>query len=701
MSNVGGFVIYDCDIGIDDAWGLLMLIKGEQLFRKLSQNVKIDVERERLPDVYKILAITCVQGNTDVDSCAQNALRVLDSVDRLDIPVYKGCNNPILPRSWERTSYFYGVDGFGDISDLPEVVSTLPQTQHAVNVMYSMVCTYPYMVDFILVGPLTNFAMCINMYGDAFLSKVRNIYVMGGNYRGKGNITKCAEFNFMMDPEAAHIVFESVKEHVITVLPWETCVDGDMNLEMDWRINELGKVETKAMQLMNTVECAVYLPKGFVKWIVCDAILVAAYCFQKLAIAKQRLYHATVELNGSHTRGQMVLDHLRKDLENAQIIMDMHKENYKQIISWTDSQSQNRKRSKTKIMSTAGGFVIYDCDVGIDDAWGLLMLIKGEQLFRKLAQNLKIIKERENLPEPYKILAITCVQGNTDVDSCVRNTLRVLDSVDRLDIPVYKGCKNPILPRNWECTRYAYGVDGFGDIFDLPEVTSTSPQTQHAVNAMYSMVCMYPNMIDFILVGPLTNFATCINMYGNEFLSKVRNIYVMGGNYRGKGNLTKCAEFNFMMDPEAAHIVFESVKEHVITVLPWESCVDGEMNLEMDWRINELGKVETKAMQLMNTAEYAVYLPKGLIKWIVCDAILVAAYCFQKLAIAKQRLYHATVELNGTHTRGQMVLDHLRKNRENAKVIMDMHKENYKQIISWTGGLIDDVDMEKWLLAKM
>ncbi|XP_023297948.2 pyrimidine-specific ribonucleoside hydrolase RihA-like [Lucilia cuprina] len=352
-------------------------------------------------------------------------------------------------------------------------------------------------------------------------------------------------------------------------------------------------------------------------------------------------------------------------------------------------------------MSTAGGFVIYDCDVGIDDAWGLLMLIKGEQMFRKLAQNLKINKERENLPEPYKILAITCVQGNTDVDSCVRNTLRVLDIVDRLDIPVYKGCKNPILPRNWECTRYAYGVDGFGDIFDLPEVTSTSPQTQHAVNAMYSMVCMYPNMIDFILVGPLTNFATCINMYGNEFLSKVRNIYVMGGNYRGKGNLTKCAEFNFMMDPEAAHIVFESVKEHVITVLPWESCVDGEMNLEMDWRINELGKVETKAMQLMNTAEYAVYLPKGLIKWIVCDAILVAAYCFQKLAIAKQRLYHATVELNGTHTRGQMVLDHLRKNRENAKVIMDMHKENYKQIISWTGGLIDDVDMEKWILAKM
>ena len=56
------------------------------------------------------------------------------------IPVYKGCNNPILPRSWKRANYFHGVDGFGDISDLPEVVGTQPQTEHAVNFMYASVC---------------------------------------------------------------------------------------------------------------------------------------------------------------------------------------------------------------------------------------------------------------------------------------------------------------------------------------------------------------------------------------------------------------------------------------------------------------------------------------------------------------------------------------------------------------------------------
>lgn len=80
--------------------------------------------------------------------------------------------------------------------------------------------------------------------------------------------------------------------------------------------------------------------------------------------------------------------------------------------------------------------------------------------------------------------------------------------------------------------------------------------------------------------------------------------------------------------------------------------------------------------------------------------MLVAVYCFQHLMITSQRLYHATVELTGTHTRGQMVLDHLRNNNENVLFIMDMHKENYKQIISWTGGLIDDSNMEQWLREK-
>lgn len=168
-----------------------------------------------------------------------------------------------------------------------------------------------------------------------------------------------------------------------------------------------------------------------------------------------------------------------------------------------------------------------------------------------------------------------------------------------------------------------------------------------------------------------------------------------------------------MMDPEAAHIVLESV-EKPISLLPWETCIDGDMNLEMvnnspphlqryennnqcssfqDWRLNVLGKVDSKAIRLMNAVEDAILVAKGFVRWIVCDAVLVAAYCFPQLAITRSRLYHATVELTGTHTRAQMVLDHLRRNKENTCVILEIHKQHYKDVMSWTGGLMTDADM--------
>ncbi|XP_059223349.1 pyrimidine-specific ribonucleoside hydrolase RihA [Stomoxys calcitrans] len=345
--------------------------------------------------------------------------------------------------------------------------------------------------------------------------------------------------------------------------------------------------------------------------------------------------------------------------------------------------------------STAvGGYVIFDCDIGNDDAWALLMLIKGEELFKKLSQKeptAGVAKSRA-----FAILGVTCVRGNTDVDNGVRNALRVLDSVDRLDIPVYRGCDHSIIPPDFQ-HNFFHGRDGFGDIPDLPEVTNTKVQNEHAVNMMYHSVCKYPNKVDFILLGPLTNFAVCINMYGQEFLDKLGNIYIMGGNYRGKGNVTKSAEFNFMLDPEAAHIVFESIKKPMV-VVPWETCIDGEMNIDLDWRFEVLGQVDSKAVRLMNAVENAFLRPLGYAKWIVCDAMAVVSFLFPNMTIVKSRLYHATIELAGRHTRGQMVLDHKRKDQGNTRVIMDLHKDNYRKILSWTGGLITDEEIEKMFL---
>lgn len=61
-------------------------------------------------------------------------------------------------------------------------------------------------------------------------------------------------------------------------------------------------------------------------------------------------------------------------------------------------------------------YVIIDVDAGCDDAWAILMLIKAE--------------EKMNI----KILAITCVAGNTTLDNVTRNVARILQTAKRTDV---------------------------------------------------------------------------------------------------------------------------------------------------------------------------------------------------------------------------------------------------------------------------
>lgn len=61
--------------------------------------------------------------------------------------------------------------------------------------------------------------------------------------------------------------------------------------------------------------------------------------------------------------------------------------------------------------------VIFDTDMGADDAWALQMILKAEEA-------------RKNV----KVLAITTVHGNTTIENVIKNTYRILDGLDRVDV---------------------------------------------------------------------------------------------------------------------------------------------------------------------------------------------------------------------------------------------------------------------------
>ncbi|KAL5275598.1 hypothetical protein ACFFRR_001452 [Megaselia abdita] len=312
----------------------------------------------------------------------------------------------------------------------------------------------------------------------------------------------------------------------------------------------------------------------------------------------------------------------------------------------------------------SNNFVVLDCDTGSDDAWALLFLLKADRV------------------KKVKLLGVTCVNGNTTVENAVENTLKILELSNRSDIPVYKGSTSPLIPtpRAPDFPDF-HGSDGFGCL-PSKQKTVLSPKGESSVQALYEFACQYPKQVSYLLVGPLTNFALCLKVY-QDFYNKVKDVFIMGGNSKGMGNTTKSAEFNFYSDPEAAHIVL-SESRLTINILPWETCLLDTFMISLDWRLNVLGSHEHKAVQLLNDVEKVQYSKFNIADWTVCDAFLAAAFLFPEKFVIKDSFWNATVELHGGLTRGQMVLDHLRKDETNVRIIEKLNLEFFKQIALWS-----------------
>jgi inosine-uridine nucleoside N-ribohydrolase len=100
-------------------------------------------------------------------------------------------------------------------------------------------------------------------------------------------------------------------------------------------------------------------------------------------------------------------------------------------------------------------------------------------------------------------------------------------------------------------------------------------QPQHAVQAIIDLSHRYSGELDIVALGPLTNIALALRM-DPTLPSRVRSFTFMGGSCYGKGNATLTGEFNFICDPEAAHIALTGLAgatsgEVSCLCLPWEA----------------------------------------------------------------------------------------------------------------------------------
>jgi len=176
-------VLIDTDPGIDDALALLLAWGSREL---------------------SVEAITTVAGNVPVEVATTNVFRLLALRRPAPPPaVAAGASGP-LARALVTSPRYHGEDGLADLPDWPEPArpSVLPD---AVALIVDAARRLQRLLTLVALGPLTNLALALKADAGA-LPLVGRVVAMGGAVDVPGNVTPAAEFNFHVDPEAAHRV---------------------------------------------------------------------------------------------------------------------------------------------------------------------------------------------------------------------------------------------------------------------------------------------------------------------------------------------------------------------------------------------------------------------------------------------------------------------------------------------------------------
>lgn len=175
--------------------------------------------------------------------------------------------------------------------------------------------------------------------------------------------------------------------------------------------------------------------------------------------------------------------------------------------------------------------IFVDCDPGHDDAFALLIAAYSDKV---------------------DLLGVSTCSGNQTVDKTYHNAFNLLNYFHRGEVPLAKGNPTPLVRESRICPEIhgETGLDGF-----------TFPPYQDKERKM----CGYELIIDALnkhkdvimfTTGPMTNLALAIK-HSPSITKNIKEIILMGGS-TGEGNITKAAEFNILVDPEAADICFKA-----------------------------------------------------------------------------------------------------------------------------------------------
>jgi inosine-uridine nucleoside N-ribohydrolase len=185
--------------------------------------------------------------------------------------------------------------------------------------------------------------------------------------------------------------------------------------------------------------------------------------------------------------------------------------------------------------------IILDVDTGTDDALALAYAVASPKI---------------------ELVAVTTVAGNVGIEQTTANTLSVLDWLEAGDVPVHRGASRPLV-RPHRDAIYFHDEAGLGGAQLPPSRRSVGADKGPA--ALIRLSRQRPGELTLVTLGPLTNLAIALNVEPT-LPELLKSVVVMGGAYTVPGNTTPAAEFNILVDPEAAEQVFTAPFPNITVV---------------------------------------------------------------------------------------------------------------------------------------
>jgi len=296
--------------------------------------------------------------------------------------------------------------------------------------------------------------------------------------------------------------------------------------------------------------------------------------------------------------------------------------------------------------------VIIDCDPGHDDAIALILAFASDAL---------------------DVKAVTVTAGNQTVEKTLYNAKRILTCIGKRP-PVAAGAAKPMY-RDLEIAASVHGDSGLdGPALPQPDFQEESIP---AVDLLRKTILESPDPITLIPTGPLTNIGILFTVYP-EVKKNIKQISLMGGGIE-TGNWTSSAEFNILVDPEAADIVFRSGIPIIMAGLDvtHKALI---MKEEVEQLRNFGGKIPVLVAELLDFFS-KFHDTQGFSGTPLHDPCAVAYLVKPELFVTKD--FHIDIECHGKYTTGMTLADRRPWSIATPNVIacLDIDRECFIELI--------------------